>query len=116
MNANGPFDLFILALEAHVLAELWRRLKPARELCHRRLGTGEVHIQGGPPGGVPARVAPAHRSVLVRAAVCHQVAQRVTHRLNGRMVGRLPQLCSDPRLAQKKGEPGAPGILPIGAT
>ena len=34
INANGSFDLFILALEAHVLAELWRRLKPARELCN----------------------------------------------------------------------------------
>ncbi len=31
----------------------------------------------------PARLAPVHRSVLVRAAVCHQVAQRATHRLNG---------------------------------
>ena len=30
----------------------------------------------------PARLAPVHRSVLVRAAVCHQVAQRATHRLN----------------------------------
>ena len=29
----------------------------------------------------PARLAPVHRSVLVRAAVCHQVAQRATHRL-----------------------------------
>jgi hypothetical protein len=27
MNANGSFDLFILALEAHVLAELWKGAK-----------------------------------------------------------------------------------------
>ena len=32
----------------------------------------------------PARLAPVHRSVPVRAAVCHQVAQRATHRLNRR--------------------------------
>jgi len=45
--------------------------------------------QGGggmpPPLGdlfaaAPARVAPIQRSVLVRAAVCHQVAQPATHR------------------------------------
>jgi hypothetical protein len=28
----------------------------------------------------PLASAPSHRSVLVRAAVCHQVAQRATHR------------------------------------
>ena len=28
----------------------------------------------------PARLAPVHRPVHVRAAVCHQVAQRATHR------------------------------------
>ncbi len=31
----------------------------------------------------PARLAPVHRSVPVRAAVCHQVAQRATRRPNG---------------------------------
>ena len=34
MNGKGSFVLFISALEAHVLAELWRRLKAARELCN----------------------------------------------------------------------------------
>ena len=37
----------------------------------------------GPVGGAPARLASVHRSVLVRAAVCHQMGQRATHRLNG---------------------------------
>ena len=31
----------------------------------------------------PARLAPVQRSLLVRAAVCGQVARRATHRLNG---------------------------------
>src|SRR5438445_8438120 len=51
-----------------------------RHRQHRRRSTEQVHELGG---GVPARLAPLHRSVLVRAAVCHQVAQRATHRLNG---------------------------------
>src|SRR5947208_9325264 len=49
----------------------------------RRRGTEEVYLLGGPLGAAPARLAPVHRSVLVRAAVCHQVGQRATHRLNG---------------------------------
>jgi hypothetical protein len=55
----------------------------------RRRESGEVYSLGGPPGAGPAPVATVHRSVLVRAAVCHQVAQRATHRLNGR-----PPACS----------------------
>lgn len=47
-----------------------------------------AHFLGGPLDAAPARLAPVHRFVLVRAAVCHQVAQRATHRLNGRLAGR----------------------------
>ena len=50
---------------------------------HRRLGTGEARRLGGPLGAAPARLAAVHRSVLVRAAVCHQAAKQLTHRLNG---------------------------------
>ena len=35
----------------------------------------------------PARLAPVHRPVLVRAAVCHQVAQRATHRASQNVGG-----------------------------
>ena len=45
----------------------------------RRRGTEEVYGLGGPPGAAPARLAPVHRSVLVRAAVCRQVAEGTTH-------------------------------------
>src|SRR5216684_8937212 len=55
---------------------------------HRRRGTEEVYRLGGPLGAAPARLAPVHRSVLVRAAVCRQVAQRATPRLNGRPAAR----------------------------
>src|SRR6185295_12084801 len=48
----------------------------------RRLGTGEAYRLGELRAAAPARLAPVHRSVLVRAAVCHQVAQQATHRLN----------------------------------
>ena len=46
----------------------------------RRLGAGdEPPPLGDLLAAAPARLAPVHRSVLVRAAVCHQVAQRATH-------------------------------------
>ena len=45
---------------------------------------GKYSSKAGPLGGDPARLAVFHRSVLVRAAVCHQVAQRATDRLNDR--------------------------------
>ena len=51
----------------------------------------------------PARLAPVHRSVLVRAAVCRQVAQRATDRLNG----RLPSVSSFP---QKGGVPSSVAV------
>ncbi len=50
---------------------------------HRRHSTQEVHPLGGTLGGGPARLAIFHRHVLVRAAVCRQVAQRAKHALNG---------------------------------
>ena len=52
---------------------------------HRGRSTEEVQHLGGPLGGGSARLSPFHRSVLVRAAVCQQVAQRATHRLNRRL-------------------------------
>jgi sulfur carrier protein ThiS len=54
--------------------------------CHRerrRIGAAGTSRLGGPLGVAPTRLAPAHRSVLVCTAVCHQVAQRVTHRRIG---------------------------------
>src|SRR6266705_4536321 len=59
-----------------------------RHRQQRRRGTEEVYLLGGPLGGAPARLATVHRSVLVRAAVCHQVGQRATDRLNGRPAAR----------------------------
>ena len=47
----------------------------------RRHGTGDASRLGDLLAAAPARLAPVHRSVLVRAAVCHQVAQRATYRL-----------------------------------
>src|SRR5206468_299418 len=38
---------------------------------------------GGPLGALPARLAPAHGPVHVRAALCHRVAQFPTHRRSG---------------------------------
>jgi hypothetical protein len=49
---------------------------------HRRHRTKEVYELDGSVGGGPARLAVFYRSVLVRAAVCRQVAQRATHRPN----------------------------------
>jgi hypothetical protein len=46
------------------------------------VGRGKYTAWVGLNGAAPARLAPVHRSVLVRAPVCHQVAQRATHRLN----------------------------------
>ena len=53
-----------------------------RHRQHRRRGTEEVYRLGGPLRAAPARLANVHRSVLVRATVCHQVGQRATHRVN----------------------------------
>src|SRR5260370_39018578 len=61
-----------------------------RHRQHHRHSTEEVHRRGGPIGGGPARLAIFHRSVLVRAAVCRQVAQQATHRLNGRWAPHSP--------------------------
>ena len=43
----------------------------------------------GRSGGGPARPAIFHRSVLIRAAVCHQAAQRGRHRVNVSYWGSL---------------------------
>jgi hypothetical protein len=59
-----------------------------RHRQHRGRGYRQVCRLGGLLGAAPARLAPVHRSVLVRAAVCHQVAQRATYRLNGRPAAR----------------------------
>ena len=45
----------------------------------RRVGTGAASRMGDLLAAAPARLSPVHRSVLVRAAVCHEVAQRATH-------------------------------------
>lgn len=50
-----------------------------RHRQHRCNRTEEVQHWGGPLGSGPARLAVFHRSVLVRAAACHQVAQRAAH-------------------------------------
>ena len=54
---------------------LYRRLHRQ----HRRPGRGGAGLLGVPPGADPALPAPAHRSLLVRAALCHQVARWATH-------------------------------------
>ena len=49
---------------------------------HRQLrcdDAGAASRLGDLLAAAPARLAPVHRSVHVRAAVCHQVAQRATH-------------------------------------
>ena len=56
---------------------------------HRRHSTEEVHELDGPFGGDPARVAVFHRSLLVRAAVCGQMAQQAIDKLNGRLAIRV---------------------------
>src|SRR6266496_3502484 len=57
-------------------------LYAGRDHQYRRHSTEEVHEHDGPVSGGPARLTVCHRPVFVRAAVCHQVAQRATHRLN----------------------------------
>jgi len=49
----------------------------------RCLGTKGTSRLGGPVGAASPRLAPGHRSVLVRTAVCHQVAHRVMDRRIG---------------------------------
>src|SRR5438067_8394698 len=82
MNKGGPNELEQMGsadppLAVHGLYGGGHR----QHRCHSR---EEVHGLRGPVGGDPARVSVFHRSVLVRAAVCHKVAQRATHQLNGR--------------------------------
>ena len=66
------------------------RVYGGRHRQHRRLGAGATSRLGGSFGAAPARLAPAHRSVLVRAAVCREVAQRARRRRIGvtTMAGR----------------------------
>jgi hypothetical protein len=59
----------------------------------RRLGTEGACRLGVLRAAAPARLAPVYRSVLVRAAVCHQVAQRATHRWR-----QMTRVCS-PRMS-----------------
>src|SRR5712691_5703327 len=54
-----------------------------RQLRRHSKGGRDASALGDLLAAAPARLAAVHRSVLVRAAVCHQVAQRATHRLNG---------------------------------
>src|SRR5947209_1933896 len=73
--------------------------------CQRcRDSTKEVHELGGPLGGGPARLAICYRSVLVRAAVCRQVAQRAKHRLSG-LAGGHALLDQQSYGAENNGEP-----------
>src|SRR5262245_59387972 len=53
--------------------------------CRRLDATGETNRLGGPLGAAPARLAPAERSLLVRAAVCSQMERRATYRRIGLM-------------------------------
>src|SRR6266496_6723935 len=53
-------------------------LYAGRDHQYRRHSTEEVHEHDGPVSGGPARLTVCHRPVFVRAAVCHQVAQRAT--------------------------------------
>jgi hypothetical protein len=46
------------------------------------LGRDAQAVWVGLFGAAPARLAAVHRPLHVRAAVCHQVAQRATHRAN----------------------------------
>jgi hypothetical protein len=50
------------------------RLHSGRHHQRRYCGTGEVQQQAGSIGSGYTCLAPAHRPVLVRAAVCQQVA------------------------------------------
>jgi hypothetical protein len=50
---------------------------------HRRHSTEQVDELDGPFGADPARIAVFHRSLLVRAAVCGQMAQQTIAKLNG---------------------------------
>ena len=63
---------------------LVHRLYGDRHRQLRRPGAGrwDAAALGDLLAAAPARPAPAHRVIHVRAAVCHQVAQRATHRLN----------------------------------
>ena len=54
-------------------------LHGGRHRQRRRGGTEEVHSLTWPLGGVPSRLAIFHRSVLVRAAVRHEVANPAAH-------------------------------------
>jgi hypothetical protein len=62
-----------------------RSLYGGRYRQRLRHSTEEVHAGVGPRGGDPARLSVFHRSVLVRAAVCSQMAQQAIDPLNGRL-------------------------------
>lgn len=47
---------------------------------HRRPGIGRTSRLGGLLAATPARLALAHRSVLIRVAACRSLAQRATRR------------------------------------
>ena len=66
----------------------------------------------------PARLALVHRSVLVRAAVCRQVAQRATHRCVSLSVGvnamanKTSRKSAPPKKAAARQGGGSPGSRP----
>src|ERR1700736_4122518 len=76
VSRGGPIELEQMGSADPPLAV--HCLYGGRDRQLRRRGKGEVYRLGGPHGGAPARLAPVHRSVLVRAAVCRELAQRAT--------------------------------------
>src|SRR5215470_12002535 len=78
LTEEVPFDLERVGSAGSPLA--FHRLCGCRRRQRPRLaGRGETDRLGGPLGAAPARLAPAERPLLVRAAVCSQVEQRATH-------------------------------------
>jgi len=53
-------------------------LHGGRHRQRRRGSPEQVYEQAGPLGGIRARLAIFHRPVLVRSAICREVAQRTT--------------------------------------
>src|SRR4029453_2009485 len=81
-----------------------------RHRQRRRLGAAGTSRLGGPLGAAPARLAPAHRSVFVRAAVCHQVAQRAMHRRMGVKVMAETTSKKSAKVAKKAGAQAKPAV------
>src|SRR6266700_758579 len=73
---GGPVELEYLDPADPSLAV--HRLYGGSHRQRRRFGTEGASRLGGSPGAAPACLAAAHRSVLVRAAVCREMARRVT--------------------------------------